>query len=70
MPEILEGDVKQWGGSLALRLRPEDARRLGLKPGMHIRYSLVDAKVDLGEPPTFRDDPDASARHDEHLYGG
>lgn len=71
MSEVLEGTVRAWGGSLALLIPAGEARRLGLRAGHRVHWRLVDrpAPVELGEPPFVDDEPDASERHDELLYG-
>lgn len=65
----MHGVVKRWGGSLAIRLDPEESRREGLKEGMEVEIDVKTPGVDFSTLPTFRDLPDAARRHDELLYG-
>ena len=65
----MHGVVKRWGGSLAIRLDPEESRREGLKEGMEVDIDVHVPPVDFSTMPTVHDLPDAARRHDELLYG-
>lgn len=66
----MQGLVKRWGGSYAIRVSPEEARRHGLKDGMEVDVNVIPRPIDWATLPTFQDVPDAAARHDELLHGG
>ena len=64
----MQAVVKRWGGSMALRIAPEDARRLGLRDGMHVEVDITPPPVDLATLPTVRGGGDDAERHDELLH--
>lgn len=72
----MEGRIKRWGNSYGVRLTKADLERLGLAEGDPVEISLRkpararSGKVRLPPIPTVRDDdPHASERHDQYLYG-
>lgn len=71
----MDAEVKRWGNSFAIRLSKRDLERLGIHEGDRVEVTIRKAgkngpRISLEGLPTFRDDdPRASERHDEHLYG-
>ena len=74
----MEGEVKRWGTSFAVRLSKRELDRLGIGEGDRVDVEIRKLpargrgarRLSLEGLPTFEDpDPRASERHDEMLYG-
>jgi hypothetical protein len=52
----VQGVIRRWGNSYALRLRKEDFKRFHLREGQQVTARLVAPapRIDLGKIPTFR----------------
>lgn len=54
----MQGEIKTWGNSYALRLTKSDLRRLGLRPGQRVLVDIRPApeeRVDVSALPVARD---------------
>jgi len=66
--------VRRWGNSLAVRLNKKELDSAGVSEGDRVVVEVTKVgkggALDLKSLPTFKDeDPKASQRHDEYLYG-
>ncbi len=64
----VRGIIKRWGGSLAVRLDPEESRRQGLHEDMDVEVEIRLPPIDFSDLPTVKDHRDAAERHDELLH--
>lgn len=64
----MHGFVKRWGGSLVIRIDPNDARQLGLEEGTEVEVDIHLPPIDFHTMPTVKGSGSDAERHDELLH--